>query len=161
MFTLLPPFPSRNLSLRLGLNFERHLKLRLTGCLPKQSWSLLYPYKLIRTGSDWRIRKFLQVRLTCTERHVSLKLLWAFQRLPRDTEIASIRATFYYEQRLTYLSSTFSVFEAELQDVIPICHATIAGTRIVGRLTAGYAIHVQLPPSLSRSPASHKDTPIY
>jgi translation initiation factor 6 len=30
-----------------------------------------------------------------------------------------------------------SVFEAELQDVIPICHATIAGTRIVGRLTAG------------------------
>lgn len=31
-----------------------------------------------------------------------------------------------------------SVFEAELQDVIPICHATIAGTRIIGRLTAGY-----------------------
>lgn len=30
-----------------------------------------------------------------------------------------------------------SVFESELQDVIPICHATIAGTRIVGRLTAG------------------------
>ncbi|KKA21939.1 Eukaryotic translation initiation factor 6 [Rasamsonia emersonii CBS 393.64] len=32
------------------------------------------------------------------------------------------------------------VFEAELQDVIPICHATIAGTRIVGRLTAGNCI---------------------
>ena len=32
----------------------------------------------------------------------------------------------------------YSVFEAELQDVIPICHATIAGTRIIGRLTAGY-----------------------
>ena len=31
-----------------------------------------------------------------------------------------------------------SVFEAELQDVIPICHVTIAGTRIIGRLTAGY-----------------------
>jgi hypothetical protein len=31
----------------------------------------------------------------------------------------------------------YSVFEAELQDVIPICHATIAGTRIIGRLTAG------------------------
>jgi translation initiation factor 6 (eIF-6) len=31
----------------------------------------------------------------------------------------------------------YSVFEAELHDVIPICHATIAGTRIVGRLTAG------------------------
>lgn len=33
----------------------------------------------------------------------------------------------------------YSVFEAELQDVIPICHCTIAGTRIVGRLTAGKA----------------------
>lgn len=31
-----------------------------------------------------------------------------------------------------------SIFEAELQDLIPICHATIAGTRIIGRLTAGY-----------------------
>ena len=31
----------------------------------------------------------------------------------------------------------YSIFEAELQDVIPICHCTIAGTRIVGRLTAG------------------------
>ncbi|KMU84889.1 eukaryotic translation initiation factor 6 [Coccidioides immitis H538.4] len=36
-----------------------------------------------------------------------------------------------------YLSWSPVVFEAELQDVIPICHATIAGTRIVGRLTAG------------------------
>jgi translation initiation factor 6 len=33
----------------------------------------------------------------------------------------------------------YSVFEAELQDVIPICRTTIAGTRIIGRLTAGYA----------------------
>lgn len=31
----------------------------------------------------------------------------------------------------------FSLFEAELQDTIPVCHATIAGTRIVGRLTRG------------------------
>lgn len=31
----------------------------------------------------------------------------------------------------------YSVFEAELQDVIPICRTTIAGTRIIGRLTAG------------------------
>jgi translation initiation factor 6 len=29
------------------------------------------------------------------------------------------------------------VFEAELADVVPIIHTTIAGTRIVGRLTAG------------------------
>lgn len=38
----------------------------------------------------------------------------------------------------------YSVFEAELQDVIPICHATIAGTRLVGRLAVG------LVPSLLR-----------
>lgn len=31
----------------------------------------------------------------------------------------------------------YSVFEAELQDVIPIVRTTIAGTRIVGRLTTG------------------------
>ncbi|EEY22623.1 eukaryotic translation initiation factor 6 [Verticillium alfalfae VaMs.102] len=31
----------------------------------------------------------------------------------------------------------YSVFEAELQDVIPICRTTIAGSRIIGRMTAG------------------------
>lgn len=42
-------------------------------------------------------------------------------------------------QRLTErrIFPDHSVFEAELQDVIPICRATIAGTRVVGRLTAG------------------------
>jgi len=35
-----------------------------------------------------------------------------------------------------------SVFEAELADVIPICQTTIAGTRIVGRLTAGYVRYI-------------------
>lgn len=35
---------------------------------------------------------------------------------------------------------TYSIFEAELQDVIPICHATIAGTRIIGRLIVGYVL---------------------
>lgn len=31
----------------------------------------------------------------------------------------------------------YSVFESELGDVIPVLHATIAGTRCIGRLTAG------------------------
>lgn len=31
----------------------------------------------------------------------------------------------------------YSVFESELGDVIPVIHASIAGTRIIGRLTAG------------------------
>lgn len=34
----------------------------------------------------------------------------------------------------------YSVFEAELQDVMPICRTTVAGTRIIGRLTAGYVL---------------------
>lgn len=34
-------------------------------------------------------------------------------------------------------SNFYSVFEAELADVIPVIHTTIAGTRIVGRLCAG------------------------
>lgn len=35
------------------------------------------------------------------------------------------------------LKSLHSVFESELGDVIPVLHATIAGTRCIGRLTAG------------------------
>ena len=31
----------------------------------------------------------------------------------------------------------YSVFESELGDVIPVVHASIAGTSIIGRLTAG------------------------
>jgi translation initiation factor 6 len=44
-----------------------------------------------------------------------------------------------------------SVFEAELHGIIPICHATIAGTRIVGRLTAGYVFRSRLIMSLADS----------
>jgi len=35
-----------------------------------------------------------------------------------------------------------SIFEAELQDVIPICRASIAGTNIIGRMTTGYVLSV-------------------
>lgn len=34
----------------------------------------------------------------------------------------------------------YSAFESELGDVIPIVHTSIAGTRIIGRLTAGALI---------------------
>ncbi|KAI9040269.1 translation initiation factor 6 [Aspergillus affinis] len=50
-----------------------------------------------------------------------------FSRLTNSYAIVAIGAS----------ENFYSVFEAELQDVIPICHATIAGTRIVGRLTVG------------------------
>jgi translation initiation factor 6 len=45
--------------------------------------------------------------------------------------------TSYCLTALASSSNFYSVFEAELADVIPIVHTTIAGTRIVGRLTAG------------------------
>ncbi|CAG8506501.1 11478_t:CDS:2, partial [Acaulospora morrowiae] len=34
----------------------------------------------------------------------------------------------------------YSVFEGELGDIIPVVHASIAGTRIIGRLTAGLLV---------------------
>jgi hypothetical protein len=48
-----------------------------------------------------------------------------------------------------------SIFEAELQDVIPICHATIAGTRIVGRLTAGNRNGLLVPTSTTDQELQH------
>ena len=47
----------------------------------------------------------------------------------------------FYERNDLLTACATSVFEAELQDVIPICHATIAGTRIIGRLIVGYVRH--------------------
>ena len=48
-----------------------------------------------------------------------------------------------------------SVFEAELQGVIPICHTTIAGTRIVGRLTAGNRKGLLVPTSTTDQELQH------
>ncbi|KKZ67137.1 translation initiation factor 6 [[Emmonsia] crescens] len=45
--------------------------------------------------------------------------------------------------------------DAELQDVIPICHATIAGTRIVGRLTAGNRKGLLVPTSTTDQELQH------
>lgn len=42
----------------------------------------------------------------------------------------------------------YSAFEAELQDVIPIVHTSIGGTRIVGRLTAGAPAFFRCGPSM-------------
>ncbi|KAF9874035.1 hypothetical protein CkaCkLH20_08407 [Colletotrichum karsti] len=49
----------------------------------------------------------------------------------------------------------YSVFEAELQDVIPICRTTIAGTRIIGRLTAGNRKGLLVPTSTSDQELQH------
>ncbi|KAH8149980.1 uncharacterized protein LAJ45_06133 [Morchella importuna] len=49
----------------------------------------------------------------------------------------------------------YSVFEAELADIIPICHTTIAGTRIVGRLTAGNRKGLLVPTSTTDQELQH------
>ena len=60
-----------------------------------------------------------------------------------------MRMSLYFENICAMLTSSYclvalasstnfySVFEAELSDVIPIIHTTIGGTRIIGRLCAG------------------------
>ncbi|KAI9888952.1 MAG: Eukaryotic translation initiation factor 6 [Vezdaea aestivalis] len=49
----------------------------------------------------------------------------------------------------------YSVFEAELSEVIPLVHATIAGTRIVGRLTAGNKKGLLVPTSTTDQELQH------
>lgn len=49
----------------------------------------------------------------------------------------------------------YSVFEAELQDVIPVVHTSIAGTRIIGRLTAGNRKGLLLPASTTDQELQH------
>ena len=49
----------------------------------------------------------------------------------------------------------YSVFEAELQDVIPVCRTTIAGTRIVGRLTAGNRHGLLVPTTTTDQELAH------
>ncbi|CAO3593834.1 unnamed protein product [Absidia cylindrospora] len=46
----------------------------------------------------------------------------------------AVRAQF---ENSNEIENFYSVFEGELGDVIPVVHTSIAGTRIVGRLTAG------------------------
>ncbi|WWD21488.1 eukaryotic translation initiation factor 6 [Kwoniella shandongensis] len=59
---------------------------------------------------------------------------------------------------LTALASStnfYSVFEAELDGVIPIVHTTIGGTRIVGRLTAGNRHGLLVPSSTTDQELQH------
>lgn len=59
---------------------------------------------------------------------------------------------------LTALASStnfYSVFEAELADVVPIVHTTIGGTRIIGRLTAGNRHGLLVPSSTTDQELQH------
>jgi len=54
-----------------------------------------------------------------------------------DIGVFSKLTNSYCLTALASSSNFYSVFEAELEGVVPVIHTTIAGTRIVGRLTAG------------------------
>jgi len=49
----------------------------------------------------------------------------------------------------------YSVFEAELADVVPVVHTSIGGTRIVGRLTAGNRHGLLVPSSTTDQELQH------
>ena len=53
-----------------------------------------------------------------------------------DLVILIMYTLLYCTQLILYVIF-FSVFEGELSDVIPVVHASVAGCRIIGRLTAG------------------------
>ncbi|RMZ76123.1 hypothetical protein DV738_g5134, partial [Chaetothyriales sp. CBS 135597] len=52
-------------------------------------------------------------------------------------------------------SNFYSTFEAELAELMPVVHTTIAGTRIVGRLTAGNKRGLLVPTSTTDSELAH------
>ncbi|KAJ2817038.1 Eukaryotic translation initiation factor 6 [Coemansia erecta] len=49
----------------------------------------------------------------------------------------------------------YSVFESELSDVVPVIHTSIAGTRIIGRLTAGNRRGLLVPNTTSDQELQH------
>ncbi|KAJ2003446.1 Eukaryotic translation initiation factor 6 [Coemansia thaxteri] len=49
----------------------------------------------------------------------------------------------------------YSVFESELNDVVPVVHTSIAGTRIIGRLTAGNRRGLLVPNSTTDQELQH------
>ncbi|KAJ1944216.1 Eukaryotic translation initiation factor 6 [Linderina macrospora] len=49
----------------------------------------------------------------------------------------------------------YSVFESELNDVLPVIHTSIAGTRIIGRLTAGNRRGLLVPNSTTDQELQH------
>ena len=49
----------------------------------------------------------------------------------------------------------YSVFESELSDVIPVVHASIAGCRVIGRLTAGNRHGLLVPSNTSDQELQH------
>ncbi|KAF5342281.1 hypothetical protein D9611_001826 [Ephemerocybe angulata] len=49
----------------------------------------------------------------------------------------------------------YSAFESELQDLVPIVHTTIGGTRIIGRLTAGNRNGLLVPSSTTDQELQH------
>lgn len=69
----------------------------------------------------------LSFKMLALTRHHPNRRVGVFSTLTNSYALTAIGAS----------ENFYSIFEAELQDVIPIVRTTIAGTRIVGRLTTG------------------------
>ncbi|RXK34703.1 eukaryotic translation initiation factor 6 [Tremella mesenterica] len=72
-----------------------------------------------------------------------------------DIGVFSKLTNAYCLTALASSSNFYSAFEAELADVIPIVHTTIAGTRIVGRLCAGNRHGLLVPASTTDQELQH------
>ncbi|KAI8284649.1 Protein NRDE2-like protein [Colletotrichum sp. SAR 10_98] len=111
-----------------------------------------------------------QTNLTKPYRHPLFNIPTVSTELTGTNTIMAVRAQFENSNEvgvfatltnsyaLTALGASenfYSVFEAELQDVIPICRTTIAGTRIIGRLTAGNRKGLLVPTSTTDQELQH------
>ncbi|OXG13841.1 eukaryotic translation initiation factor 6 [Cryptococcus neoformans Tu259-1] len=72
-----------------------------------------------------------------------------------DIGVSSKLTNSYCLTALASSTNFYSVFEAELADVVPIVHTTIGGTRIIGRLTAGNRHGLLVPSSTTDQELQH------
>lgn len=90
--------------------------------------SIVYTRSRWRIGTQFENSSDIGVFCKLTNRHVvPCSFTKSFSHISSSYCLAAIGGS----------TNFYSTFEAELGDVIPIVHASIGGTRIVGRLTAG------------------------
>lgn len=123
-----------------------HGKKILNFLVHQLSWGHPFPYekdivihqnseRSQKYGSQSRIREIRRSWLLC-DAYKFLRTCgnWRIRKL------LQVRAS-----TLSFKAYDFSVFEAELGDVIPVVHTSIGGTRIIGRLTAGNSVPSLVP----------------
>lgn len=92
-----------------------------------QSWRCEHSLRTPTSKHLPRGPAILSPQATALTEHHPIRRVGVFSTLTNSYALTAIGAS----------ENFYSIFEAELQDVIPIVRTTIAGTRIVGRLTTG------------------------